>query len=138
MNVQIEERMTKNLIPDWRTWLRNGDQYFKATTPKGEKSPFDTDLRYNLLSMSLEGYIMAILDYHNLLPENHTYTDLMDALERVMPIDPCLKARILKHESIQDICSIEDYHRSHPSEAVLGDLKSAVAQIAAIAHQTCV
>lgn len=137
MTLQIQPRMEKDTSPDWMTWLNNGDQYFKAATPRGKKSRFGTDLRYNLLSMSLEGYIMAISGYHKNLPDNHTYTDLIAGLERVMPVDPSLKARILKHESIQSICSIEDYHRSHPSETVLKELKQAVEEIAKIAHRTC-
>jgi len=137
MTIQIQPRVEKDNSPDWMTWLNNGDQYFKAATPTGKKSRFGTDLRYNLLSMSLEGYIMAISGYHKNLPDNHTYTDLMDGLERVMPIAPSLKARILKHESIQSICSIENYHRSHPSETVLKELKEAIEEIAQIAHQTC-
>lgn len=137
MPVQIQPEMATADSPDWMTWLNNGDQYFKAATPRGEKSRFGTDLRYNLLSMSLEGYIMAISGYHKNLPDNHTYTDLIAGMERVMPLDPALKARILRHESIQSICSLEDYHRSHPSETVLKELKEAVAEIAKIAHQTC-
>ena len=62
---------------NWKTWLKNGDQYLKAATPKAKKSRFGTDIRYNLLGMSLEGYIMAILDYHGTLPDNHTFIDLM-------------------------------------------------------------
>ncbi len=137
MAIQIEPRMEKHPLPDWMTWLNNGDSYFKAATPKGKTVRFGTDLRYNLLSMSLEGYVMAISGFHNLLPDNHTFTDLMAALERVIPLDPDLKARVLKHESIQNICSLEDYHRSHPSEKVLTELRQAVEQIAGIAHQTC-
>ena len=85
---------------NWQTWLKNGDQYLKAATPKGTKSRFGADIRYNLLSMSLEGYIMAILDFHHNLPDNHTYFDLIYGLERVMPIDETLKKRILQYENI--------------------------------------
>ena len=121
---------------NWRTWLKNGDQYLKAATPKGEKSRFGTDIRYNLLSMSLEGYIMAILDFHGDLPENHTFLDLVVALERVMPIDESLKQRILKYENIQSICSLETYHRSAPTEEELLDLKGAIVEISSLAHDT--
>jgi hypothetical protein len=123
---------------NWKTWLKHGDQYLKAATPKGAKSRFDTDIRYNLLSLSLEGYIMAILDYHQDLPFNHTYTDLVTALETVVPVNEALKNRILQYENIQSICSIEKYHRSKPSEEELDDLKGAVIEIRAIAHQKCV
>ena len=136
MHVQIES--APPVIPDWMTWLKNGEQYFKAACPEGKKSRFTADLQYNLLSMSLEGYVMAIADYHNCLPYNHTYTDLVDALENVISLDPDLKTRILAHESIQNICSLEDYHRSHPSEEALADLRSAVAQVGEMARQTCI
>jgi len=123
---------------NWQTWLQHGDQYLAAATPKYSKSRFGTDIRYNLLSMSLEGYIMAILDYDKNLPFNHTYTDLIFALESVMPLDKTLKARILRYENIQSICSIEKYHRSNPSESDLKDLKEAISEICRIAHETCI
>jgi hypothetical protein len=126
---------TKKL--DWQTWLKNGDQYLKAATPKTKKSRFSAAIRYNLLSMSLEGYIMAILDYHKNLPLNHTYFDLVTALETIMPIDETLKNRILQYENIQSICSIEKYHRSDPTEEELDDLKGAIFEISTMSHQTC-
>lgn len=119
---------------NWRRFLKEGDQYLKAATPKTEKSRFNNDIRYNLLSMSLEGYIMAILDFHNSLPDNHTYTDLIDGLEKVMSLDQSLKERILKYENIQSICSIEKYHRSAPSDEDLNDLDGAIREIKELAY----
>ena len=118
----------------WRRFLKEGEQYLKAATPKKEKSRFNNDIRYNLLSMSLEGYIMAILDFHNSLPDNHTYTDLMIGLERVMTVDKSLKERILKYENIQSICSIEKYHRSAPTDEELDDLYRAIREIKNLAY----
>ena len=122
---------------NWKVWLTRGNQYLRAASPKSEKSRFNTDIRYNLLSMGMESYIMAILDYHNTLPDNHTYTDLIMALENVVPIKKTLKNRILKYENIQSICSIEKYHRTSPSEADLTDLHGAIVQIAEIAVNIC-
>jgi hypothetical protein len=126
-------RMPRKL--NWETWLKNGDQYLNAATPKKTTSRFCTDIRYNLLSMSLEGYVMAILDYHHTLPDNHTYVDLMNALEEVMPVDRALKERILRYETIQSICSVEKYHREKPSEEDLCDLKGAIAEVGRLAHE---
>lgn len=122
---------------NWQTWLKNGDQYLKAATPKGEKSRFGTDIRYNLLAMSLEGYIMAILDYHSTLPENHTFMDLIAGLEMVMPVDQTLKRRILKYEGLQSICAIDKYSRVDPSEEDINDLREAVREIGRMAHKKC-
>ncbi|RXP44967.1 hypothetical protein EC396_16405 [Lutibacter sp. HS1-25] len=119
---------------NWKTWLQEGDQYLRAY---GTKSRFGTEIRYNLISMSFEAYTMAILDFHNSLPENHTYSDLMYALETVVPIDKTLRERILKYENIQSICSIEKYHTVKPTEEELADLKGAILEISALAHKTC-
>ncbi|MBN2343093.1 MAG: hypothetical protein JXX29_03445 [Deltaproteobacteria bacterium] len=127
--------MAKQL--NWRTWLLQGDQYMNSASPKGKKSKFTPTIRYNLLSMSLESYIMAILDYHHTLPDNHTYTDLVTGLERVLEVDEELKQRLLKYENIQSICSMEKYHIKQPSESELVDLRNAILQMGALAHETC-
>lgn len=134
--VQLESSIPR--IPEWEEWLDNGEKYYKAASPKNKKSRFSPELQYNLLSMSLEGYVMAVSGYHNLLPENHTYTDLMDALDRIVHLDPDLKDQVLRHESIQEICSMEDYTRSCPSETALEELRDAILKIGDLARKTCV
>lgn len=128
--------MSENKL-NWRIWLQQGDQYLKAATPKSGISRFGTEVRYNLISMSLEAYIMAIMDFHQALPKNHTYTDLIIGLETVIPLDEKLKNRILQYENIQSICSIEKYHTLAPTEAELIDLKGAIIEISTMAHSIC-
>lgn len=124
---------------DWKTWLAQGDQYLKAGTPKdGKKSKFGGEIRYNVLSMSLESYVMAILDFHQNLPDNHTYTDLMDGLDRVIKVDPKLRERILKYENIQEICSVEKFHINAPSDEELNDLHGAIVEMSTIAKDICI
>ena len=122
-----------DVIIRWPMWLKQGDQYLVAGTPKGAKPKFNGQIRYNMLSMSFESYAMAILDYHKNLPDNHTYTDLVNGLERVITLDEGLKARILKYENIQEICSIEQFHIKSPEEDQLSDLCGAVAEIGEMA-----
>lgn len=122
---------------NWETWLAQGDQYLKAATPKSGVSKFGTEIRYNLISMSLEAYVMAIMGFHKKLPENHTYSDLIYGLETVVPLNKTLKNRILQYENIQSICSIEKYHTITPSEDELIDLKGAVIEISGMAHNVC-
>ncbi|MFW5872647.1 MAG: hypothetical protein ACOCVN_01540 [bacterium] len=121
----------------WKNWLMQGDQYFKAGVPRTPQNKFGTEIRYNLLSMALESYIMAILDFHHTLPDNHTFTDLINALEKVITIDSSLKNKILKYENIQSICSIEKFHISKPTEEDLSELKEAIEIIGDMAHEVC-
>lgn len=90
----------------WRFWLREGNQYMKAGS--GGKGRFNNTLRYNLLAMAFEKFVMAMLSYHMSLPLNHTFTDLIEALEKFHPLDLETKAVLLELEKKQEICSFED------------------------------
>lgn len=95
---------------NWKQWLIQADQYEKAGTAKdGVSSRLSPEIVYNLFSMSLESYSMAILDYHGTLADNHTFTDLVEAIERVTTLEPELKRRILELEKCQQICSFDDF-----------------------------
>ncbi len=122
---------------NWQKWLKDGDAYLKGMPKPGTSSKFGTDIRYNMLSMGFESYVMAILDYKDNLPDNHTYTDLIMGLERVMPVDESLKNRILKYESLQEICSLDKYSITLPTEEEITDLHGAILEIKELAHETC-
>lgn len=124
---------------NWQTWLVNGEKYLRSASGKnGNPSKFIGAIRYNLVSLALESFVMAILDYHGKLPENHTFTDLVDALQLVVPLDPLLRKRILAQEDVQSICSLEAYHRHEPQADDIDDLQDAVSQISIVAHEVCV
>lgn len=53
---------------NWQTWLVKGDQYLRASKSGSNTNRFGTEIVYNLLSMSLEVYIMAVLDKNHALP----------------------------------------------------------------------
>ncbi len=123
----------------WQKWLREGDQYRKAAGNDSNRKPkFGVSIQYNIVSLALESYVMAILDYFNTMPDNHTFTDFVEALEKVIPLDPTLRERILRHEQIQKICSFTDYVREEATSEQIRDFKDAVGQIAALAHDICV
>ncbi len=128
---------TENNSLTWEFWLKEGDQYLKASKPEAKSNRFGTQIVYNLLSMSLEKYIMAILDFNKSLPDNHTYTDLFNALDTVISIDSGLKNRILQYESIQSICSVDKFEINDPTEEQISDLKEALLEFKGIAHQAC-
>ncbi|MFW5657591.1 MAG: hypothetical protein ACOCXS_03255 [Bacteroidota bacterium] len=122
---------------NWHTWLKEGDQFIHAATPKNPLKAFRPEIRYNLLSMAFESYVMAILDFFNTLPDNHTFTDLFLALDKVMLVDKTIKQRILNYENIQSICSVEQYHTRPPEESELDDLRDAIMHIKNRAYETC-
>ena len=121
---------------NWSIWLREAHQYLRAG--KNEKKRFDNSILYNLLAMSLEKFVMAILAYNLSMPVNHTFTDLVESLEKFFPLDGELKDTILSLETKQEICSFEDYVRYEISAEDIISLREAVVKIAGIAGRVCV
>jgi HEPN domain-containing protein len=128
----------KSVEPEtnWSIWLREAHQYLKAG--KNEKKRFDNSILYNLLAMSLEKFVMAILGYNLMLPLNHTFTDLVESLEKVCPLDRELKDTILRLETRQEICSFEDYVRTEISAEDIILLREVVKKTGEIADGICV
>jgi len=63
---------------------------------------------------------MAFFESHKTMPENHTFTDLINAANKLKPIAPDLERELKELEFIQDICPIfEGYQRHAPNEEQL-------------------
>ena len=94
---------------NWHTWLGEAMQFERAGRGKdGAPSKLAPVIVYNLYAMALEKYAMAILDYHNKMPDNHTFSDLIDGLEKVVGLDEQLRKRVLDLERQQQICAFDD------------------------------
>jgi hypothetical protein len=129
--------LSQKLYP-WETWLGQGLDYEKAAGGRSDKpSPFSPAIQYNLIALALEGYVMAMVNFHGSLPENHTFSDLISAWEQVAPLDANLKSTILKYEDMQSICSLDNYHRFEPKPEDIQALRAAVAALGEIVRTTC-
>ena len=122
----------------WSQWLEEGAKYERAGKGKGGKdSKLSPVVVYNLLSMSLESYSMAILDYHKDLADNHTFSDLMYCIERHFSLDPVLKAKIEKLEQYQRICSFSDFVVSQADKDVNKEFEEVLVEFGELARRTC-
>lgn len=123
---------------NWQQWLKEGQQYEKAGIGKNKTaSKLDPIIVYNLFSMSLESFCMAILDYHGTLADNHTFSDLLDSLERVCPVKPDLKCRILELEKCQQICSFDDFVVAQVDSIVNREFQDVIKLVSELAHAEC-
>ena len=93
----------------YEAFLDDGRKFLK-TACGGLKRPavFNEEILYNILLMSIEKNIMGILIYHGDMADNHTVTDLLDSLQRVIKIDEKVVADLLEFERYQTICSVFD------------------------------
>lgn len=129
--------MKKDNRQSWEIWLGNAIGYEKAFDGRKDRSrSFSTTIKYNLIALALESYVMAMVNYHGGLPDNHTFTDLIQAWEQVAPIDEEIKQTILEYEDVQSLCSVNDYKRSEPTAAEVEQLGIAVKKLGSIVRET--
>lgn len=72
---------------------------------------------FNVASVALENYLIALCDLYGVEPDNHNYTCLMDAVETFMDISQELNEKIRSLDGIFGICSLENYYHGVPAES---------------------
>lgn len=111
-------------MQDESVYWKEGEAYHRtALGAKNRRKVFNAEIIYNLLAMAIEKYFMAFFEKHNTMPDNHTFTDLINSANRIMPMDTQLVYDLQSLETMQDICPIfEDYQRHEPNDIQLEKL----------------
>ncbi|MDR3591316.1 MAG: hypothetical protein P4N41_16805 [Negativicutes bacterium] len=71
---------------------------------------------FNVASVALENYLIALCWLYKVEPGNHNYTCLMDSLEEGVQISPALNREIRSMDSIFGICSLDNYYHGMPEQ----------------------
>lgn len=71
-------------------------------------------LIFNVASIAIECYLIALCAYYKVMPTNHNYINLMEDAERVVTFPAELSASIRSLDEIFGICSLENYHHGNP------------------------
>jgi HEPN domain-containing protein len=85
--------------------------------------------------MGIEKYFMAIFLRRGTLPRNHTLSDLMKEASSFLIIEPDLAETLRFMDSLQRICSIDDYSIETPSESDVPRFLSALDAVARLAER---
>lgn len=71
-------------------------------------------LVFNIASVALERYLVALCDLYGAVPRNHNYITLMKDVEKLVEIPKDLNRRIKAMDWIFGICSIDEYRHPNP------------------------
>jgi HEPN domain-containing protein len=74
----------------------------------------DHSVVFNVASLALERYLVALCYLHDMEPYNHNYTCLMDTVEMFMEVPEELNKEIRSLDEIFDICTLDDYFHGDP------------------------
>lgn len=74
----------------------------------------DHSVVFNVSSLALERYLVALCYLYDVEPFNHNYTCLMDTVEMIIDVPEELNKEIRSLDEIFGICSIDDYYHGEP------------------------
>ena len=129
----------KNPIKGWQEFLTEGSQYLStaANAYSARKKAFTTEILYNLVAMSIEKLIMAMLMKSGNLPYNHTMHDLVDAMEEFIPGKlHNLGAELKALDAFQEICDQDEYNIKIPSTTEVGQMLKLAVEMESLTLET--
>lgn len=74
-------------------------------------------LVFNVASVALERYLVAMCHLYGMMPLNHNYICLMNAVDTVIPFPEELNKEIRSLDFIFNMCSLDDYFHGTPEPA---------------------
>ena len=88
--------------------LTEGEGFFRVVEGSHRKPEvFTPEIVHNLLCMAMEKFAMSILLRMGVLPDNHTFSDLVTALKQHIPIAGEVEEALLTLDEESDLCSLE-------------------------------
>lgn len=69
---------------------------------------------FNVASLALERYLVALCYLYDVEPFNHNYNCLMDSVEKIVDVPAELNTEIRSLDEIFGICSIDNYYHGEP------------------------
>jgi hypothetical protein len=121
---------------DWEQFYADA-QGFHKTVRGGLKRPevFTPELVQNIAAMGIEKYFMAVFTRRGLLPRNHTMRDFVEEVKAFLELPAGLEESLLYFDSLQSICSIDDYKIVKPSPEDLPRFVEAINAVALLADR---
>jgi hypothetical protein len=74
-------------------------------------------LVFNIASVALERYLVALCELHGMEPMNHNFITLMITVDKFLEVPRCLSKDIKSLDQIFGICFLEDYFHGSPLPA---------------------
>lgn len=125
-----------NELVDWKTFLEEGRSYHRTAQGSVRRPEvFTSEIVQNLAAMGIEKYFMALFMHRGMLPRNHTMGDLLSEAEGIFAIEPEVAETLLYMDSLQRICSMDDFEISSPRREDIPRFLSALDAMARLAER---
>lgn len=124
-----------NELVDWKAFLEEGRSYHRTAQGSVRRPEvFTPEIVQNLAAMGIEKYFMALFMHRGILPRNHTMSDLLAEAAGFFPIEQELEQTLLYMDSLQRICSMDDFEIRSPRKEDIHRFLSALDSMARLAE----
>jgi HEPN domain-containing protein len=121
---------------DWEQFLEDGEAFHRTARGSLERPEvFTPDLVQNIAAMAIEKYFMAIFTHRGFMPRNHTMGDLLDEAKTFMAIPDDLDTSLRYFDSLQSICSMDNFLIKKPAPEDAPRFVEAVDRVALLAER---
>lgn len=103
------ESLFENDFKDGEAYYKRALQFRDAAQPHS--------LVFNVASVALERYLVALCELHGEEPMNHNFITLMITVDKLMPVPRELSKQVKSLDQIFGICFLEDYYHGTPEIA---------------------
>lgn len=107
----------------WKEFVLEGGQYLD--TARGgmrRKRIFTNEILYNIMALSMEKYLMGVMQFYRKLPEHHTLGALMREAAETVGETPAFAERLIRLDQFQEICLLEEYSRKIPGDEDVAEM----------------
>ncbi len=117
---------------------KEADQYLKtAVGGLKRETVFTPEILYNILGMAIEKYCMSLLYYMGSMPANHTFLDLVAAMNIVVSLPEDLEEELKELQGYQEICSLSAYARKAPDRTAILEMIGTTRKLESFVKTTC-
>lgn len=120
----------------WKEFYDEAKGYHKAVKSAVEKGKYNPETNYNIITMSVEKYLVAVLFYVDIPATNHTLSGLVAEVKfQGHHFSDELESEISFIDSFQYICSIEGFEMREPSQSDVERMTKALNQLGSWAEK---
>jgi len=111
--MKLELMDKRSRFEDFETEYCDSKAYLRRARQFQSEGKHHSDV-FNVASLALERYLVALCYLYDMEPYNHNYTCLMDTVEMFMEVPEELNKEIRSLDKMFDICTLDDYFRGDP------------------------
>lgn len=122
-------------IEGYETMIKGADSYYNSAKKSFYKSDkFNEELVFNILTMSVEKYLVGLLMSKDNMPMNHVIKYLLEETEAYFSLDKTIHEQLAKVDDYLYICSMDDFTKKVPAKEELENILLAVEKLKEFTH----